>query len=73
VVTGVEEKVMRVIVDQDRCISSGQCVLTEPAVFDQNDEGVVVLLDECPPAELRGAVREAESLCPAVAITIVEA
>jgi ferredoxin len=34
---------MRVIVDQDACVSSGQCVLTVPAVFDQNDDGVVML------------------------------
>ncbi|HEY2440127.1 MAG TPA: ferredoxin [Solirubrobacteraceae bacterium] len=63
---------MRVIVDQDACISSGQCVLAEPAVFDQTDDGVVVLLDECPPAELHDAVREAESLCPAQAITLTD-
>jgi ferredoxin len=63
---------MRVIVDRDACISSGQCVLTEPAVFDQTDDGVVLLLDECPPAELLDAVREAESLCPALAITVTD-
>jgi ferredoxin len=63
---------MRVIVDPDACISSGQCVLTEPAVFDQTDDGIVVLLDQCPPAELHDAVREAESLCPALAITVTD-
>jgi ferredoxin len=63
---------MRVIVDQDACISSGQCVLTVPAVFDQNDDGVVVLLDECPPTELHDAVRQAAALCPALAITVIE-
>lgn len=63
---------MRIIVDQDACVSSGLCVLTEPAVFDQNDDGVVVLLDQCPPPELHDAVREAESLCPAAAITVIE-
>jgi ferredoxin len=63
---------LRVVVDQNACVSSGQCVLSEPAVFDQNDDGVVVLLDECPPAELHDAVREAASLCPALAITVIE-
>jgi ferredoxin len=65
-------EIMRVIVDQDACISSGQCVLTVPAVFDQNDDGVVVLLDECPPTELHDAVRQAAALCPALAITVIE-
>jgi ferredoxin len=63
---------MWVIIDQDACIGSGQCVLAAPAVFDQTDEGVVVLLDECPPAELRDAVREAELLCPALAIAVTD-
>jgi ferredoxin len=65
-------EITRVIVDQDACISSGQCVLTVPAVFDQNDDGVVVLLDECPPTELHDAVRQAAALCPALAITVIE-
>jgi ferredoxin len=63
---------MRVIVDQDACVSSGQCVLTVAAVFDQNDDGIVVLLDECPPTELHGAARKAAALCPALAITVIE-
>jgi ferredoxin len=63
---------MRVTVDQDACISSGQCVLAVPAVFDQDDDGVVVLLDGDPPAELYDAVLEAEAACPALAITVIE-
>jgi ferredoxin len=62
---------MRVIVDPDACVSAGQCVLTVPTVFDQNDEGVVMLLDEFPRTELHDAVREAAALCPALAITII--
>ena len=42
---------MKVSVDQDKCISSGQCVSHASEVFDQRDEdGVVVLLNENPPA-----------------------
>jgi ferredoxin len=34
---------MRVIVDQDKCIASGQCVLAAAGVVDQRDEdGIVV-------------------------------
>ena len=43
---------MKVIVDQDKCVSSGQCVLNTAVVFDQrDDDGVVVLLTEYPPAD----------------------
>lgn len=62
---------MKVIVDQDACVASGQCVLTAAGVFDQREEdGIVVLLAENPPAEAADDVREAASLCPALAIRI---
>jgi ferredoxin len=62
---------MRVIVNQDKCVASGQCVLAAGAVFDQRDEdGIVFLLDDSPPAELHDAVRRAAALCPAQAINV---
>ncbi|MFD9815849.1 ferredoxin [Streptomyces sp. NPDC059080] len=65
---------MRVTVDQDKCCGAGSCVLSAPDVFDQRDEdGIVVLLDARPPAELHEAVREAASVCPAAAIALEEA
>jgi ferredoxin len=63
---------MRVIVDPDMCVASGQCVLAVDAVFDQSDDGTAFVLDENPPAELHDDVRLAASLCPARAISIVE-
>jgi ferredoxin len=64
---------MRVIVDQDKCIASGQCVLTAGAVFDQDEQdGTVLLLNAGPPAELHDDVRRAAALCPAQAITVIE-
>ncbi len=63
---------MRVIVDQEACICSGQCVLAAPDVFDQSDEGFVVLLDDDPPAERSEDVRQAAATCPALAITVEE-
>ncbi|MCR3750775.1 ferredoxin [Lentzea californiensis] len=64
---------MKVIVDQEKCCGAGTCVLLAPDVFDQRDEdGIVVLLDEAPPAELADVVREAASVCPGVAITVNE-
>lgn len=62
---------MRIRVEPDRCIGSGVCVLTAPAVFDQNDnDGVVVLVTDTPPEEEYEAVREAEIRCPASVILI---
>ncbi|GFG86542.1 ferredoxin [Mycolicibacter algericus] len=64
---------MKVTANQDICASSGQCVGFAPRVFDQRDEdGVVVVLDENPPAELADAVRQAARVCPSGAIKIVE-
>ena len=64
---------MKVIVDQNKCVASGQCVLSAPEVFDQREEdGIVVLLAETPPEDLADAVRQAAVLCPAQAIWVEE-
>jgi len=61
---------MRISIDTDRCVGAGQCVLSAPEVFDQGDDGLVmVLADE--PAESEGkAVRQAQEICPSQAITL---
>ncbi|MGV0783580.1 ferredoxin [Mycolicibacterium peregrinum] len=62
---------MKVTVDQDKCVSSGQCVLNASAVFDQRDEdGVVVLLEPVPSPEQIDNARRAAAACPALAIEI---
>ena len=64
---------MRVTVDQDKCVSSGMCVMNSPDVFDQrDDDGVVVLLVENPSPEVAGITRDAAAACPALAIHIEE-
>ena len=51
---------MKVVLDQDKCIGSGQCVLSAPEVFDQRDEdGIAVLLEEEPAPDAESATREA--------------
>jgi ferredoxin len=63
---------MKVAVERDLCIGSGMCVLTAPAVFDQDaDEAVVVLLDESPPEAERPAVEQAVDRCPAAVIRLL--
>jgi ferredoxin len=47
------------------------CNVEAPAVFDQDDDnGVVVLLDPAPPESLWAAVRSAARCCPSLAITV---
>jgi ferredoxin len=60
---------MHVSTEKDRCVASGQCVMIAPAVFDQDDDGIVVLLDEHPDEGERDAVEEAVRICPASALS----
>ncbi|TDD06022.1 ferredoxin [Saccharopolyspora karakumensis] len=62
---------MKVTIDQDRCVASGQCVMAAEDVFDQRDEdGIAVLLTDSPSAELADDVHHAAAVCPALAITV---
>ena len=63
----------KVRIVERKCIGAGQCVLSAPSVFDQDDDGIVVLRDATPPPAEHEAVRKAARLCPAVAIFIDEA
>jgi ferredoxin len=65
--------VFKVHVDENKCIGAGQCVRTAPQIFDQRDDGIVILLDPTPPAVMHAAARKAANLCPSQAITIEEA
>ncbi|MFH8407498.1 ferredoxin [Streptomyces sp. NPDC018019] len=61
---------MKIAIDTSVCIGSGQCVLTAPGVFTQDDEGFSALL----PGREDGAgdplVREAARACPVQAISV---
>ncbi|MFF7453209.1 ferredoxin [Kitasatospora sp. NPDC008115] len=62
---------MQVNVERDRCCSSGQCVMTAPEVFEQDDrDGLVTLRRSVVPAELSADVRLAADLCPGGAIAV---
>jgi ferredoxin len=65
---------MQVLADRSVCIGSGNCVLTAPRVFDQDDdEGLVVVLtpSAVAPADA-DAVRDAVAHCPSGALRVVE-
>ncbi|AJC54898.1 MULTISPECIES: ferredoxin [Streptomyces] len=63
---------MRITIDTNVCIGAGQCALTAPSVFTQDDDGFSALL---PGREDGGGdplVREAVRACPVQAIKITE-
>ena len=62
---------MRISAESDRCVAAGQCYLAAPDVFDQSDDGgVVIVLQPEPPREALESVREAVRACPARALTL---
>jgi ferredoxin len=64
---------MKIIADTERCVGAGQCVLTEPTVFDQNeDDGTVVILIDEPEGDQLAAVRDAVNICPSQALSLAE-
>jgi ferredoxin len=63
---------MRITADNTRCVGAGQCVLSAPDVFDQDDDALVVLIDTAPGADGLELVRDAADRCPSQAITLHE-
>ena len=63
---------MKVQADREVCIQAGNCVMVADTLFDQDEDGiVVVLVDEVPESE-EGRAREAVKLCPSQALKIVD-
>lgn len=61
---------MRITVSTETCVGAGQCVLSAPDVFDQDEDGVVEVLTAEPTAEQAEPVDLAWQLCPSGAITV---
>lgn len=57
-----------IVVDSASCVGAGQCALTAPEIFDQDDDGIVVVLAET--VTDGDAALQAAQLCPARAITV---
>ena len=60
---------IHVEVDRDLCIGSGDCVSTQPDVFQLDDEGKAVVLD--PDAAGTDEILEAAQNCPVTAIFVI--
>jgi ferredoxin len=54
----------------ERCYGHGRCNAAAPELFDLDEEGRGVLLNERPPAELRAAAVRAAENCPEQAIVV---
>ncbi|MCX4865279.1 ferredoxin [Streptomyces sp. NBC_00257] len=65
---------MKINIDRSRCIGAGQCALTAPKVFTQDDDGFSELLpgheDALDGAAVKESVKVAVRVCPVQAITI---
>jgi ferredoxin len=57
-------------VDRDICQNHGQCVFAAPQVFELDDDGELVQLQDEVGEDLRDNVEEAADVCPTQAITI---
>jgi ferredoxin len=63
---------VRVGIDRDACISAGNCVMVASAVFDQDEDGIVVLLTDPVPEDEEDRAREAVKLCPSGALRLLD-
>jgi ferredoxin len=62
---------VKIIIEQDKCVASGQRVPAADDVFDQrDDDGIVAQLNDGPSPERPADVRQAALVCPALAITV---
>jgi ferredoxin len=62
---------MRITVDTLACIGAGQCAMVAGELFDQDDDGIVLVLEAEPDPFLQDGARRAALLCPARAIRTV--
>jgi len=64
---------MKIVVDFDKCIAAGQCVLAADDLFGQNeDDGIVIVLSQTIPAARLEAAQDAARRCPTGAIAIID-
>jgi len=63
---------MKIEADRDVCIGAGMCVMTADEVFDQGDDGIVVVLEVEVPAEHADAAARAVASCPSGALRRID-
>ncbi len=63
---------MRITADRTVCVGAGQCALVAGDFFDQDDDGIVTVLEPQPSPADEPLARRAAALCPARAIRLSE-
>jgi ferredoxin len=63
---------MKVKADREVCIQAGNCVMVADSLFDQDDDGIVMVLVDEVPGDEQDRAREAVKMCPSQALKIVE-
>ncbi len=63
---------LRLSTDRAICVGAGQCVRAAPDLFDQDDDGLVVVLRADVPTESRDSALTAADWCPSGAVTAHE-
>ena len=61
---------MRIVVDRDLCDGHGMCEAMAHEYFELDDDDVMQLLEESPPASERDKVHAAVQACPALALSL---
>jgi ferredoxin len=59
---------MRIVIDPERCVGSGNCLYWAPRTFDLDDDGVSRVVD--PTGDDEERIRVAVEGCPTRAITV---
>ncbi len=59
---------IRVEIDREKCVGSGNCVFWAPATFDLDDEGLSVIID--PAGDTADRIRVAVDGCPSNALSM---
>ncbi|HEY9417521.1 MAG TPA: ferredoxin [Pseudonocardia sp.] len=63
---------MRIVVDYARCTGLGMCEAEAPDMFEVQDDGSLIVLNETPSEEQRAEAEAAVESCPTDALSIVE-
>jgi len=61
---------IRIVIDRERCVGSGNCLYWAPGTFDLGDDGISMVVD--PSGDDEDRIRVAAEGCPTRAISLEE-
>ncbi len=63
---------MRIEIDREKCLRSGQCMYMHPKLFEEGEDGYPIPFSGPVPAELKDEAEDAADICPSGAIKLIE-